>query len=140
MPRKAASELAVVHLASKQPRVRLAPSSTAPDEVRQLFAEIVRSVPAEHFKPSDAPLIQEYAGAVALARQAAVALAAEGPVVGGRANPWLIVQEKSVRAMAALSARLRLSPQHRADSRSAGRKADGPGRSVYEVMRDVDDE
>jgi hypothetical protein len=84
------------------------------------------------------PLIEAYADAVVLARQAAAALAREGPVVGGR-TPWLVVQEKAHRSLAALSMRLRLSPQHRADSRSAGRQADKQPRSIYEVMRETDD-
>jgi hypothetical protein len=89
--------------------------------------------------PGDVPLIQGYAEAIVLARRASVALAAEGPVVAGRASPWLVVQEKAHRALAALSMRLRLSPQHRADPRSVGRKADQAPRSVYEIMREQDD-
>lgn len=70
-----------------------------------------------------------------MARRAAVELDRDGPVIGDRASPWLIVQEKAHRAMAALSMRLRLSPQHRADSRSAGRRQDDQPRSIYDVMR-----
>lgn len=140
MPRKAASALAVVPIEDGQSKVRLAPSSSAPDEVRELFAEIVRSVPAEHFKSSDRHLIEQYAQAIVLARQATTELAATGPVVQGRASAWLIVLEKAHRSSVALAARLRLAPQSRADSRSAGRKADGPPRSAYEVMHEVDGE
>jgi hypothetical protein len=33
----------------------------------------------------------------------------EGAVIDGKANAWLVVQEKCIRAMTALSMRLRLS-------------------------------
>jgi hypothetical protein len=74
-----------------------------------------------------------------MARLAAVHLDREGPVHMGRASAWLICQEKAHRAIASLSMRLRLSPQHRADSRSAGRKADDAPRSIYEIMRQESD-
>jgi hypothetical protein len=73
-----------------------------------------------------------------LARQATPELAAAGPVVQGRASAWLVVLEKAHRSSVALAARLRLAPQSRADSRSAGRKADGVPRSIYQVMSEVD--
>jgi hypothetical protein len=138
MPRKSAPALAIVPIDTKRSRPRLAPSPSAPADVCEIFAEILASAPATHFKAGDAPLIEAYAQAISLARQAAQEIATRGPVIGGRPSPWIHVQEKAHRAHAALSMRLRLSPQHRADSRSAGRKADGPARSVYEIMRDVD--
>jgi phage terminase small subunit len=138
MPRKSASELDVVPIDAKRSRPRLAPSMGAPAAVVEIFREILTSAPADHFKVGDAPLVEAYAQAIALARQSAQELAANGPVIGGRPSPWIHCQEKAHRAIAALSMRLRLSPQHRADSRSAGRKADGVSRSVYDIMRDVD--
>jgi hypothetical protein len=139
MPRRSAASLGVFPIDPKRSRPRLAPSSDAPAEVAQVFGHIVRSMPADHFKVGDAPLIQGYAEAIVLARQAAVALASDGPVVAGRTSPWLVVQEKAHRALAALSMRLRMSPQHRADARSAGRRADQPPRSIYDIMREQDD-
>src|SRR5215204_648744 len=44
-----------------------------------------------------------YVEADALAEQAAEQLRKNGPVVNDRPNPWLIVQEKSVRGLVALS-------------------------------------
>jgi hypothetical protein len=104
-----------------------------------IFRQILASAPAGHFKVGDAPLVEAYAQAIALARQSALEIAANGPVIGGRPSPWIHCQEKAHRAIAALSMRLRLSPQHRADSRSAGRKADGLSPSVYEIMGHDDD-
>jgi hypothetical protein len=116
----------------------VAPSADAPEDVVTVFREITASTPADHFVPSDVPLIQAYSEAIVLARQAAIELDRHGPVVQGRASAWLVVQEKAHRALASLSARLRLSPQHRADSRSAGRKANDLPPSIYEVMREQD--
>jgi hypothetical protein len=97
-------------------------------------------VPDGHFKATDSHLIEQYCQAIMLARQATNELAASGPVVQGRASAWLIVLEKAHRSSVALAGRLRLAPQSRADSRSAGRKADGPTRSIYEIMRETEDD
>jgi phage terminase small subunit len=134
MPRKAASELAVLPI--KEPTRRLpAPSARAPEEVRKIFAEIVRAAPEEHFVIGDAPLIEQYAQSIALARRAYAELAEHGPVTEeGKQSPWLVAFEKANRASVALSARLRLAPQSRADSRSAGRKAGGLTPSVYDAI------
>jgi hypothetical protein len=139
MPRRSAASLGVVPI-GKPTRPRLAPSSAASDAVRAVFSEVVRAAPAEHFKTGDEHLIEAFAQAVVLARQASAELTERGPVIEGRTSPWIVVLEKQHRAISAISARLRLSPQHRADSRSAGRKADQLPRSVYEVMREQDAE
>lgn len=115
-------------------RKRLTPRPGAPDEVREIFREIVTSVKPEHFKTSDAALIEQYAQAIALARKAYGALEAGGPVVDGKASPWVTVLEKAHRSSVALSARLRLSPQHRTDPKTAGRSG-APG-SAYDAMED----
>jgi hypothetical protein len=138
MPRKSAAALSIV--TPRRPRARLAPSADAPEDVVTVFREILTATPADHFVPGDVPLIQAYAEAIVLARQAAIELDQSGPVVQGRASAWLVVQEKAHRALASLSARLRLSPQHRADSRSAGRKAGTTPVSIYETMREQEDE
>ena len=137
MPRRSAASLSIV--TPKRPRARLAPSADAPADVVAVFREILTATRADHFVPGDAPLIQGYAEAIVMARRAAVELDRDGPVIGCRTSPWLVVQEKAHRALSALSARLRLSPQHRADSRSAGRRQEGPPASVYSLMKDMDD-
>jgi hypothetical protein len=136
MPRKSSAERAVV--TPIRPRPHLAPSADAPADVKAAFAEILAGTHANHFEPGDAPLVQAYAEAICLARRAAIELDRDGPVIAGRTNPWLVAQEKGHRAMTALAARLRLSPQHRADSRSAGRKASGSRASVYETMGEAE--
>jgi phage terminase small subunit len=101
--------------------------------VKRLFTELIASAPAGHFQPTDGYLVERYAAALLLARRAYAELEAIGPVVDGRMNPWLTVLEKCDRAVVALSGRLRLAPQSRDTSRSAGRKADGVRPSAYEV-------
>jgi hypothetical protein len=73
-------------------------------------------------KGTDAHLVEQYAQAIGLARRATQELAERGPVVERRTSPWVAVLAKAHRSSVALAARLRLSPQHRADSSSAGRK------------------
>jgi phage terminase small subunit len=138
MPRKSSAALLALPY-QRRTRPRLAPSDDAPAAVREVFQEIVRSAPADHFQTGDAPLIQAYAEAIVLARKAAVALDKDGPVVGGRANPWIVVQEKAHRAIAAMAMRLRLSPQHRQEAKIAARRAGDARPSVYDTLDDVDD-
>jgi hypothetical protein len=133
MPRTSSAALAV--LTPPRPRAHLQPSPGAPAEVKVVFAELVGAAPAGHFKATDAPLLEEYATAIVWARRAAEALERDGPLdAKGRPSGWLVIQEKSVRAIAALAMRLRLSPQHREQSRTAGRRANGPQPGVYDTF------
>jgi hypothetical protein len=138
MPRKSSAALVALPY-QRRSRPRLAPSEDAPVAIREVFQEIVRSAPAEHFQTGDAPLIQAYAEAICLGRKAAAALDEEGPVLGGRANPWITVQEKAHRAIAAMAMRLRLSPQHRQEAKIAARRANDQRPSYYEMMDEADD-
>jgi hypothetical protein len=133
VPRKSSAALGVVPIGAPR-RARLVPSEAASPEVLQVFREILAAAPQGHFSQGDEHLIESFAQAVVLARKASAELSERGPVIEGRTSPWIVVLEKQHRAISAISARLRLSPQHRADSRSAGRRADGPRPSVYEVM------
>jgi hypothetical protein len=102
---------------------------TAPE--RELFLKIVGTNKPEHFQPSDVPLMCRYVEAVIMAERAAEELR-QNPVVNGKASPWLVIQEKNVRAMIALSMRLRLSPQARAPNNPT-RPSSPP--SYYDQMR-----
>jgi hypothetical protein len=87
----------------------------------------VRSVPGDHFRESDSPLLRSYAEATVIADRAAAELGASGPVVGGRVSPWLTVLEKAHRSQAVLAVRLRLCPSSRSDPKSVGReRVEGP--------------
>jgi phage terminase small subunit len=124
MPRKSAAELAVPAVDGRPSR--LCPRGDAPAQVRRVFNDLVASEPPEHFRAGDADLVEQYAQSVVLARQAFKELARHGPVIKGRASPWLVVLEKAHRSAVALSARLRLSPQNRTDPKSVGRHRVGP--------------
>jgi phage terminase small subunit len=98
---------------------RLDPPAGLGKGAAAIFRALVASADPTHFRRSDLPLLVEYANACAAAAAAAAELEAGGAVINGRPSPWLIVQEKSVRAMTALSLRLRLSPQSRMDRKIA---------------------
>jgi len=134
MPRRSAADLAVVRPSGDFSRLR--PPADLGAEEKEIWREIVGSCRADHFQPCDRPLLVRYVENVVLARRAAAALTREGPVVAGRTNPWLIVGEKTDRALVALSMRLRISPQAR--MRREGTAQKGPGPSTYELLRDLD--
>ena len=60
----------------------------ASDDVRAVFARLVADVGADYFRASDADLIEQYAAAICLARDAYDHLRDGGPVKDGRVNPW----------------------------------------------------
>jgi len=117
---------------------RLRPPASLSEAERSIFVDLVAANPPSHFRESDLPLLCRYCEATALAEQAARELRKEGAVIAGRTSPWITVQEKSVRAMVALSMRLRLSPQARAPNNPSRKSAPT---SAYERMAlDVKDE
>jgi phage terminase small subunit len=80
---------------------------------RKLFLAIVNGCAENHFRDTDMILLCRYVEAGALAEQAALEMREHGAVIDGKTSPWLQVQEKTTRALTALSMRLRLSPQSR---------------------------
>ena len=114
---------------------RISPRAGASDAVKAIVCELIATVDSDWFRLSDGPLLESYAEAIALERQAYREIAIGGPVIGGKISPWVGVAERATRAVVAVSARLRLSPQHRTDPKTAGR-AKGPGRSIYEMSDD----
>ena len=119
-------------------RGRLRPPADLDHGVKRVFTGIVAACPPDHFVASDTPLLIEYVRAVTMAERASVALRNDGPVLDGRPSPWITIQEKQVRAMTALSMRLRLSPQARMRPETLSRHARGPRPSVYDGL-EVDD-
>ena len=122
--RKSAAALSVIALDGKS--ARLSPPAPLSEPERELFVAIVAGSDAGHFRQTDLPLLSRYCEAAVLAEQAALALR-NGAVVGGKPSPWIIIQEKCVRAMVSLSMRLRLSPQSRIDPKTLGRQQPHPG-------------
>lgn len=103
-------------------RPRMAPPRTLTADEAKVWKALVRAVASDHFAPCDRPLISEYCRAVALADKAAKALE-DGAVLNGKASPWISIQEKAVRAIVAISMRLRVAPQSRFDRLKAGTSA-----------------
>jgi len=121
MPRRSIASLTTAPRVDGRPKRLALPSDLSP-EAGRVWREITKTTQPEHFRPSDVPLLKSYCEACAMADRAAAELARTGPVIEGKASPWLVVQEKSVRAQTALSLRLRLCPSARTDPKSAGRE------------------
>jgi len=102
-----------------------------PQPSRAIFFDVVAACDRDHFRPSDLPLVVRYVEAAALGDQAAAQLRL-GAVITGKPSPWITVQEKAVRAMVALSMRLRLSPQSRIDAKTLGRQEVRQGPAPWE--------
>ena len=118
--RKSAASLEVINVDGSPDRLQPPDHLSADD--RQRFTEIVSNCDARHFRPSDTTLLCRFVEADALAEKAAAELRKHGAVSkDGKPNGWLVVQEKSVRALGSLSMRLRLSPQSRIDAKAMGR-------------------
>jgi len=124
MPRKSTEALLVPVDGT---RTRLEPPKALGEGAARVFRSLVASVDSGHFTRADLPLLVEYSRAVVQADHAQREIDAEGAVVDGKASPWIVVQEKSIRAMVALSMRLRLSPQSRLDRATAGAKSRSSG-------------
>jgi phage terminase small subunit len=101
-------------------RARLKPPRNLSVGAAEVFKATVKAVDPDHFSEVDVPLLEQYAVAADLARQAQHHIDENGAVIAGKANSWLVIQEKSVRSLVALSARLRLCPQSRFDRLVAG--------------------
>jgi phage terminase small subunit len=78
------------------------------------------------------PLVTQYVQAIAMSNDAVEQMRKHGAVVGGKVSPFVIIQEKAVRASVALSMRLRLSPQ----ARQPNNPKRPPRLSAYELMRE----
>ena len=66
---------------------RLKPPDDLAGDARELFIDFVMAVPADHFRPSDAPLLVAYCHACILERTASAALKANGYVIDGKVSP-----------------------------------------------------
>lgn len=90
MPRK--SSAALPFATSTAPRLHPPDDLVAGSPEQRLFLDLVIGCRADHFQPSDAPLLSDYCRAVVLEQTASGQLAAGGHVTAeGRASPWLPV-------------------------------------------------
>jgi phage terminase small subunit len=137
MPRK--PRLTVVRPGVDGRPNRLSPPPDLDPTEKQLFGELVRSCPPEHFRPSDMPLLVEYVKESVLVRQASDEMAKTGgPIVDGITNPWFGILQRATRVMCILSTRLRLNPQSRLHSKSVHRQVGYQRPSYYDTMADED--
>src|SRR5262249_29885630 len=93
---------------------RLRPPSNLTEAEREAFIQVISACDRRHFVASDLPLLAAYARAIVADETAAREIRQQGAVVNGKPNPWLVPKRKPHREMVALSLRLRLSPQGRA--------------------------
>jgi phage terminase small subunit len=114
---------------------RLGPPDHLSPDARRRFIELVGACDPGHFRRADLPLLVRYVEADAMAERAERELATSGGVANGKPDPWLYVYEKAVRAMVALSMRLRISPQSRTDPKTVGRKSGGFGLTADDFLR-----
>jgi phage terminase small subunit len=127
MPRKSAAEMAI-----QTPKLRsdrLQPPATLTREEAAVFVELVINNKAEHFKPSDLPLLVTYTQIIVQLAEASKMIH-KGAVHENKISPWISIQERLIKSMIGLSMRLRLSPQ--------SRQANNPSRptkiNAYEAM------
>ena len=133
MPRKSAASLSVLAVDGKPSKLH--PPASLSEAERTIFVDVVAATDPRHFRPSDLPLLVRYAEACALGDLAAQELR-RGAVIDGKPSPWIVIQEKAVRAMVALSMRLRLSPQSRTDPKTTGRQQEQLGPKPWEELVD----
>jgi len=69
MPRKSSSAIATLPAIDVR-QSRLQPRDEAPAEVKDVFRELVRSQPPQHFRAGDGDLLELYAQSIVLARGA----------------------------------------------------------------------
>jgi phage terminase small subunit len=122
---------------SGQATRRLRPSKRLAGRAKVLFAQTVANCIPEHFRVSDAPLLETYCQACALAEQAVDEMAAHGAVVDDKQSAWFLVFQGAVKTMTTLALRLRISPQARA--LRASKKVAAP-LSFYDEMNSGFDE
>lgn len=130
--RKSAASESVTSLPGMS-SARIQPPEHMPldDQMRALWDEIVRSLPADYFRPGDAPLLAAYCMATVFYMRAAEEIQ-EGPTLmddkGRRyANPAGQLLNTQAAAMAQLAVKLRLCPSARYSTRGASSKTDNAG-------------
>jgi hypothetical protein len=121
MPRRSSTALQFPPVDGRPSRLRI--PDDLPASLVKIIEQLIASHEPEHFRDGDEFLLTQFAQSVVLANEAYAQLQEQGPVAGAK---WLITWEKSTRATIALSGRLRLAPQMRAESRSAGRQPPKP--------------
>lgn len=121
---KAAGKLSVIE--PKQ-AARPLPVPGMNRRARELWKRIVASLPAEHFRPGDLPLLRAYCEADALHAKAAREIGKDGGVIKTgtgslKASPWIAVQTAQAHTMSTLATKLRLATNARITGKGAGKE------------------
>lgn len=118
MPRRSAASLPFPIVRTE----RLSPPADLNDDERALFVGIVAANPADHFRPSDAPLLCSYVRAILLERLAAEQLAQGVVTYDNKPSAWLGVAAHASKQMLSLARALKLTPTARRPSASRAGK------------------
>lgn len=90
---------------------------------RELWKNIVNSLPATHFRRADYPLLRAYCEADALHYKSTKAIVKEGAVLSGtvvKQNPWVSIQTQTANTMSQLATKLRLCVNSRISAKQSG--------------------
>lgn len=96
---------------------RLQPPEGLPDDVAAIFLAITSVAAADHFAPAERPLLVEYCRSLARCSRAEEAIHEEGEIVGGKANPWLLILRDARHQVGTLATKLRLAPNARTEAK-----------------------
>lgn len=122
MPRKSVASLTVLHpCVDGSPRYVSPPPGLGATE-HQLFHDVVRTMPPEHFRQCDVPLLLRFVEATAMCDRAGREMEnSGGPVVDGAVNPWFGIQQRCAKMVSVIATRLRMTPHSRRDPKTVGR-------------------
>ena len=130
MPRKSAASLRFPDIVRTE---RLSPPADLDASERQIFLDIVGTVAADHFRPSDLPLLSTYVRAIVREREASEQLAQGVVSIDNKLSSWVTVQAQALKQMMSLARMLKLTPLARRSNPSR------PGKpqqlSYYDQMR-----
>ena len=96
---------------------------------KQIWKQIVKSLPPTHFRQGDFPLLRAYCEAESLHHSACLKIQDEGAVLQGKvikANPWVAIQTQTAHTMSQLATKLRLCANARISPQDSGRQKDTP--------------
>ena len=134
--RKSLAEVSIVRITQD----RLPPPVSLTDEQKDEWHQIVKSLPADYFRPGDAPLLAAFCVASVFHKRAAVDLERRGiSLVDEKGKEYvnpshqLLTSQASV--MSQLAVKLRLCPSARMAGKTASRKS-GPGALVAQPWDD----
>ena len=133
MPRKSVAALSVVRPAVDGRGSYVSPPPELGATERQLFQEIVHTMPPEHFRSCDVPLLTRFVEATAMCERAGREMEESGgPVAEGAINPWFSIQQRSAKMVSVIATRLRMTPHARRDPKTVGRARHYP--TIYDQL------